>query len=70
MEYLDTHDEITNRVGREICGITSENTMKDVFLSLAKAGKIERVPGRLGSRAAWQKRIESEGDLRSAEAKG
>lgn len=55
MEYLDSNDEITNRIGRDLTGISSENTMKDVFLSLAKASKIERVPGKGGSRAAWRK---------------
>ena len=55
MEYLDSHDEIANRVGREICGISSENTMKDVFYALAKARKIERVPGKGGNKAAWRK---------------
>lgn len=69
MEYLDAHDEITNRVGREICGITSENTMKDVFLSLARAGKIERVPGRRGNRAAWQKVAPSAAETDRSSAK-
>jgi len=54
MTYLESHAEITNKIGRELTGITSENTMKDVFLSLARAGRIERVPGRLGNSAAWQ----------------
>jgi len=55
MEYLSSHDEITNRIGRELSGIASENTMKDVFLKLAKAGQIERVPDKAGSKSAWQK---------------
>ena len=29
--------------------------MKDFFLSLAKAGRIEKVPGKHGSRSAWRK---------------
>jgi ATP-dependent DNA helicase RecG len=55
MEYLETHDEIKNSIGRELCGISSENTMKDVFYSLQKAGKIERVPDKAGSASAWRK---------------
>jgi ATP-dependent DNA helicase RecG len=55
MEYLDSHEEIKNNTGRELCGISSENTMKDVFLALAKAGKIERVPGKRGSASTWRK---------------
>ena len=55
MSYLESHDEITNRIGRELCGIRSENTMKEAFLQLSKRGLIERVPDKLGNKAAWQK---------------
>lgn len=54
MEYLKTHDEITNRAGREITGIRSENTMKEVFYRLAKRSLIERVPDKLGNLSAWR----------------
>jgi ATP-dependent DNA helicase RecG len=55
MEYLKTHEEITNSIGRDLTGIRSENTMKDVFLRLNKHKLIERVPGKLGNLAAWRK---------------
>ena len=55
MDYLANHEEITNREARELTGISSENTMKDVFLRLAKRSLIERVPGRKGAASAWQK---------------
>jgi ATP-dependent DNA helicase RecG len=55
MDYLSNHDEITNRVARELTGITSENTMKEVFLRLAKRGLIEKIPGRSGAASAWRK---------------
>jgi ATP-dependent DNA helicase RecG len=55
MDYLSNHEEITNRIARELTGITSENTMKEVFLRLAKRKLIERVPGRAGASAAWRK---------------
>lgn len=55
MEYLDNNPEVTNRQARELCGISSENKMKDVFLALAKAERIERVPGKGGGSSAWQK---------------
>ena len=55
MEYLDNNPEITNRQARELCGISSENKMKDVFLALARADRIERVPGKGGGSSAWQK---------------
>jgi ATP-dependent DNA helicase RecG len=55
MDYLANHAEITNRVARELTGIRSENTMKLVFLRLAKRELITRIPGRNGASSAWQK---------------
>jgi ATP-dependent DNA helicase RecG len=57
MDYLANHEEITNRVARELTGISSENTMKLVFLRLAARNLIERIPGRRGPASAWRKRI-------------
>jgi ATP-dependent DNA helicase RecG len=62
MEYLDTHDEIVNRIGREITGITSENSMKNVFYRLRDRGLIEPVPGRVGFGSAWRKTRGNSGD--------
>lgn len=56
MEYLDGHDEIVNRVARNLCGISSENTMKGVFKRLEAREMIEQVPGRSRFGAAWRKR--------------
>lgn len=58
MEYLETNDEIVNRIGREITGITSENSMKNVFYRLRDRGLIEPVPGRVGFASAWRKKAE------------
>jgi ATP-dependent DNA helicase RecG len=55
LTYLKSHDEINNAVARQITGITSENRVKEVFYRLRDAGKLERVPGRLGSASAWQR---------------
>lgn len=55
MDYLANHAEITNRIARELTGISSENTMKEVFLRLAKRNLIQRVPDRKGASSAWQK---------------
>lgn len=55
MAYLIAHDEITNSIARELTGIGSENSMKEVFYRLAKRNLIERVPGKLGSASAWRK---------------
>jgi ATP-dependent DNA helicase RecG len=57
MDYLENHETITNRIARELTGISSENTMKEVFYRLAKRELIERVPGRKGASAAWLKKI-------------
>jgi ATP-dependent DNA helicase RecG len=55
MAYLEYHDEITNSIARELTGIRSENSMKEAFLSLSRRQLIERVPGKLGNKAAWRK---------------
>ena len=54
MEYLELHDEIVNRIGREITGIASENSMKNVFYRLRDRNLIEPVPGRIGFGSAWR----------------
>ena len=56
MDYLQNHVEIKNGIARLLTGITSENSMKEVFLRLAKRDLIERVPGKKGAAAAWQKK--------------
>lgn len=56
LEYLEKNEVIVNRIARDLTGITSENSMKDVFIRLSKSGLIERVPGRKGSAAAWRKK--------------
>jgi ATP-dependent DNA helicase RecG len=60
MDYLGVHDVITNRIARELTGITSENSMKEVFYRLNESGLIERVPGKRGASAAWQLQEKSE----------
>jgi ATP-dependent DNA helicase RecG len=55
MDYLANHPEINNRIARELTGIRSENTMKQVFLRLAKSTLIEPVPDRKGAASAWRK---------------
>ena len=56
MDYLENHPDITNRLARELTGVLSENTMKVIFLRMAKRNLIERVPGRTrGQNSAWRK---------------
>ena len=54
LSYMDSHDEITNKIGREITGIKSENTMKRVFLRLKEKKLLEPIPERRGSASAWR----------------
>jgi len=54
LEYLKSHSEITNSTGRDLTGIRSENTMKEVFYSLRKLGQIQMVEGKKGSASAWE----------------
>ena len=55
MEHLTSHDEINNRTVRELTGIGSENKVKTVFQGLMRNKQIERVPGKAGASAAYQK---------------
>ncbi|MFI7043287.1 RNA-binding domain-containing protein [Streptosporangium sandarakinum] len=55
MEYLESHEEITNKQVRALTGIGSENKVKSIFIRLNKAKQIERVPGKGGGSAAWRK---------------
>ncbi len=55
LEYLYKNDEITNQQARELTGIRSENTMKNVFYKLRDAGKIEPVPKIAGKKYSWRK---------------
>ena len=54
LEYLSAHESITNLVARKICGIHSENTMKNHFNKLRTTGLIELVPGTRGGSSAWR----------------
>ncbi|MGW4648112.1 RNA-binding domain-containing protein [Kitasatospora sp. NPDC004289] len=54
LEYLGNNEEISNRTARSLTGIESENRVKQVFYKLRKAGRIEQVPDRIRSKAAWR----------------
>jgi ATP-dependent DNA helicase RecG len=56
VEYLKTHEQITNKIARELCHIGSENRVKRIFEKLMEKGLIERVPGLLSSKTAYQKK--------------
>jgi ATP-dependent DNA helicase RecG len=54
MEFLKSHEQITNRHARDITGIKSENLVKIEFYKLRDEGHIERVPGLAGPKSAWR----------------
>lgn len=55
LEYLQTHDQISNRQAREICFIGSENKMKTIFQRMMKRDLIELVPGTTRYTAAYRR---------------
>lgn len=54
MDFLKNESEITNQMARELTGIKSENSMKQVFYKLRDRGQLEqvKVPGK---KIAWRK---------------
>lgn len=58
VDYLLKNDSITNRVGRNITGIKSENSMKRIFWKLRDAGMVYMIGA--GSVAAWKKTADFE----------
>jgi ATP-dependent DNA helicase RecG len=55
MKYLDNHEEISNSIARNLCGIDSENEMKRVFQKLLTSHLLERTPGKSGRSSTWRK---------------
>lgn len=61
MEYLASETEITNSEARELTGIKSENTMKQVFYKLRDSGQLEQVKV-AGKKPAWRKPVPNDAD--------
>ena len=55
MDYLKTETEITNAIGRELTGIKSENSMKQVFYRLRERGQLEQSPKLPGKKPSWRR---------------
>lgn len=57
IEYLDTHDEITNAEGRELTGVSSADIMKQTFYKLRDKGLIKKSEddGKQGRKSSWIK---------------
>lgn len=60
LEFLTSHATITNRQARDITGIKSENAMKNEFYKLRDQKKLEMVPEKKGSAAAWRLRTDND----------
>lgn len=60
MDYLKTEIEITNAIGRDLTGIKSENSMKQVFYRLRERGQIEQTPKAAGKKPSWRKPQDTE----------
>lgn len=58
MTYLETHDEIHNSTARDITGVTSPDSMKQVFYNLQSKGLIEKNPDpfKQGRNSTWIKK--------------
>jgi len=54
MKFLETNNEITNSIARDVTGIKSENHMKRVFLKLKLRNMLEPIPERKGAASAWR----------------
>ena len=55
LEYLDTHDKITNSIARDLTGHYVRKLHEGRVLKLKKRDLIDRVPGFKGNKVAWQK---------------
>jgi ATP-dependent DNA helicase RecG len=55
MEYLRREEEITNAIARDLTGIKSENSMKQVFYKLRESGEIEQTPKVKGKKPSWRR---------------
>jgi ATP-dependent DNA helicase RecG len=55
LNYLEDHETIRNKTAREICNISGDYIVKEMFNRLASRGLIERVPGTRTSSTAYRK---------------
>lgn len=55
LEYMNTHETISNAEARELTGITDANKMKRVFNRLKKQSLLEIVPGTRSTATLWRK---------------
>jgi ATP-dependent DNA helicase RecG len=60
LEYLGTHEKITNKQARELCYIGSENKMKSILQRMVRQGLIELVPETTRYNAAYRNKTVNE----------
>jgi ATP-dependent DNA helicase RecG len=56
MEYLGTHNYISNGAAREICVIREDWRVRSIFGRMVEAGMIEKIPGSSTSNTAYRKK--------------
>jgi ATP-dependent DNA helicase RecG len=56
MEYLETHDTISNGQARELCVIREDWRIRSIFGRMVDAEMLEKVPGSMTSNTAYRKR--------------
>jgi ATP-dependent DNA helicase RecG len=55
LEHLETHESIKNKLARELCHISGDYIIKDIFRKLTERQLIERVPGTRTASTAYRK---------------
>jgi len=55
MRFLQTHEKITNREAREICNVTSENSMKGILKRMVESKMIKMVKGKTVFQTSYKK---------------
>lgn len=55
MQYLESHETITNRDAREICNVQSENSMKHILKRMVDAGMLEVIQGQTIFQTSYKK---------------
>lgn len=58
MDYLETHETISNGQAREICVLREDWRVRNIFSRMVAAGMIEKVPGSVTSNTGYRKKAQ------------
>lgn len=58
IEFLETHETISNGQARELCVIREDWRIRSIFGRMVDAGMLEKVPGSMTSNTAYRKKAE------------